>query len=201
MPRPLACGVAKISPAAVLAAMAAIVPASYAPSAHANADRASATGTASAQVVEPIALVELGDLDFGIAKTAASGGGSVTVNADGTAARYIGGASNACPSAMACPRPHAARFRVTGTRGRAYIVSLPQSVTIAGMHDLSGGNVDGLVVTGLTSRTGNLRKAGPVGQLDSAGRDTFTVGGTLTLPTGVPPGHYHTTIDVLVAYN
>ena len=165
-------------------------------SAHAApTDTATALGTASAVVVEPLTTRPLDDLDFGAVVVSQSAGGSVTVPPDTAAATYTGLAASAC-SASDCGA-HPARFAVRGEPGRRYQVALPGEVYALGRSRASVS----LLVTRLTMRTASFDAEGQTGLLDESGRDAFSVGGTLVVPASTPADRYEAKIEVIVTYS
>ena len=163
--------------------------------AHAENARIAATaaGIARAQVVRPITLTGIDDLDFGMVQS--SGSGTVTVQPGNSLVVYDGGARAACARAQQCPQPHPARFEVSGERGRGYRISLPGNLRIAG----SSGS--GLVVASLTARSASRPAAGARGTFNLTGLDGFEVGGTLEISGALPPGHYRVSVPVIVSYD
>lgn len=164
----------------------------------ARAPAATALGQAGAEVVTPITVTPLADLDFGVIATS-SLAGSVTVSAAGGAS-FAGGAAGLCDGS-ACVDPHPARFAVSGEANRSYAVATPAAITITGAP-LTAGEAPppDLVIAGLTVRAASRPGAGAGGTLDSGGADSFTVGGTLTLPGQLPPARYRAVVPVVVTY-
>ncbi|MBI1402874.1 MAG: DUF4402 domain-containing protein [Porphyrobacter sp.] len=154
-----------------------------------------ATGRAEAEVVVPITAVSLADLSFGAIVLSASGEGSVTVAADGSAPTYANAARAGCSGRTDCA-PHPARFGVTGEPDRSYRVTLPGAIVAYGVRTGVGLPVSGLVMRSLNDPGG----AGE-GRLDNRGRDTFQVGGTLRVPAGTRPDLFRADLSVIVAYN
>jgi len=152
-----------------------------------NAHSATATGTVSAQVLPaPLTISSSAPLDFGTILPG-SGAGEVVVSPN--ASRSVTGGVN-----MQEGGATAASFTLEGTPGRAYTVSLPQSVTFTVSNALGTGSNGDLVVERFTasSASGNV--------LNSAGRDTLKVGGTLVVPPNVVPGNYSGLVPITVAY-
>ena len=158
--------------------------------------RDSAAGTASARVIAPLTTMPVADLDFGTVGVSGGGGGSVIVGPAEDGAAYTGSARAVCGQGTGCPRPHPARFDVSGEAGRTYRVALPRSVSaradVASAPDLE--------VAGLALRTVSQPATANRGSLDAAGRDAFSVGGTLVLPRGAVPARYRAQIEVVVTY-
>lgn len=155
-----------------------------------------AQGSASAEIAEPISVVALADLEFGAAAVSASEGGQVTVSPRSGTAQYSGGARPACSGASQCAAG-AARFAVTGERGRDYAIALPAMV----MAEHRTRNGLGLPVSDLTVWSRNLGTYGPFGRLDQAGTDELRVGGTLAIPAGSAEGSYAAEVRIVVMYS
>lgn len=151
---------------------------------------------ASARVIAPLTAIPVADLDFGTVGVS-GGSGAVIVGPAGDGAAYSGAARAVCGLGAGCPRPHPARFEVSGEAGRAYRVALPRSVSaradVAGAPDLE--------VADLALRTASQPAQADRGTLDGAGRDSFNVGGTLVLPRGAVPARYRAQIEVVVNYD
>lgn len=154
-----------------------------------------AVGLASAEVVRPLTVTREADLDFGVI-VSSQVAGTLTITARGVANR-AGGARQAC-----CSVPHAAKFWVDGQQGRSYTIHVPSSVVAHGEHlgSLSSHPPD-LAVDNLTVSSGNRPDTGSSGVLDSQGTDWFGVGGTLHIPSNVPPAYYNAIVPVMVSYD
>ncbi len=161
----------------------------------AQPDANTSQGAASAQIVEPIGVVAVSDLEFGAIAVSAYEGGEVTIAPASGAAQYSGGARPACAGTSQCAIG-AARFAVTGESGRDYLIGLPSMVTA----EHRGGGGPGLPVADLTAWSRNLGTLGPFGRLDQAGSDEVRVGGTLTIPAGTAIGSYVAEVPIVVNY-
>lgn len=168
------------------AGLLALVPAAAA----AQSDHAS--GAASAQIVAPLTVTGQTDLDFGTVVSSAQAG-TVTVSATG-ATSIAGGVRAVC---CAVARP--ATFLVDGEPGRAYTVSVPADILAQGTATRGPAPPD-LLVSDITISTASRPADNEGGVLDVAGRDSFSVGGTLHLPGNVPPAQYRATVPVVVIY-
>ncbi len=171
-------------------------------SANAQAGSASDLGVSSAQVVSPIAVREIADLDFGVIAAGAATPGSVKITPGEPAALYSGGAQHACDAS--CAMPHYASFEVSGEASRAYTIAAPASVDITGTpypQDPGSPAPPVLQIDQFEVRSASRPQAGPAGQLDTQGHDTFDLGGTLRLPSGVPAARYRVSIAVVVNYS
>lgn len=166
------------------------------PAAAAPGDRQqSTTGEATAQIIEPLAVHSLADLDFGGIAIRAGGGGSVTIDPASDSASYSGVDPIACGSGPCTP--HAARFAVEGFAHRSYRVTLPGET----LAQPARGAGPALVVDRIASASANLAGASARGLLDSAGNDTLAVGGRLIVPAQTPPGRYVAQLQVVVSYD
>lgn len=162
----------KIVIAAVAAAIA--VPAAAAPG-----DSATANGTATAEIVAPIAIVhDTGAaLDFGLI-VPGTAAGTVVVDAagngtDGGDATLLPGSTTAADS-----------FTVTGVADATYSI-------VTGTGSLTGPGTAMAFSTAPSAPTGTL----------TGGTDSFTVGGTLTVGANQAGGTYTGSYTATVAYN
>lgn len=137
---------------------------------------ATATGTANATVLTPIAISAGTALNFGTLSANASGG-TVTVTAAG--ARSTTGTVVVTSGAFS-----AASFTVTGTGSSTFAVTYPASFNVT-----SGANNMAVTVTG--AATGTL----------ASGTATLPVGGTLTVGAAQAAGSYTGTYTMTVEYN
>ncbi len=162
---------------------------------------ASASGAAAAVVVGPVTVRQIADLDFGTVAADAASPGWVTLEPGGGGAIYSGGARQACGTGPSCPAPHAARFEVTGEAYRAYAIAAPDSLTLAGDAIEARSPAPVLTIERLRIRSASRPGAGPMGQLDAAGRDSFDLGGSLHLPSALAPARYRVSVEVIVTYS
>jgi hypothetical protein len=155
------------------------------------ADNASASATA--EVLQPIAITKSADLVFG---NVVAGNGVVTVATDGT--RTKAGAT-ALPTGVTAV---AARFDVTGSGNNTFAIDYTGSDTVL----TDGGNT--MAVNWITEAVGT---ATPTGKTDettdattgtlNAGAAYIYVGGKLTVGGAQAAGTYTGTVQVTVAYN
>jgi hypothetical protein len=137
---------------------------------------ASATGSASATIAQPIAVSETTSLNFGTVTTSASAGTAVVSTASGLTTTGGVAAFGGTPSAAA--------YSVTGEGSSAFTVSLPTTATIS-----SGANT--MTVDTFTHNAGAAL---------SGGSATFNVGATLNVGANQPSGAYTGTYTVTVNY-
>ena len=155
---------------------------------------AQAVGNADAEVVAPLAVSALRDLDFGVVMGPVTGDGLVAVAAGAPGALYGGGAAAVCLAGN-CVSPHPARFEVRGEPGRGYVVVVPSVLDVT-----AEGGTAHLRITDLGVRTDGHERQGAAGQLDAAGQDKFEVGGTLHIPAGTPSARFRVSVPLVVNY-
>lgn len=171
----------------------------------APAAAASATGAAAADVISPVAVRQIRDLDFGVLAANADSAGSVRIAPGGSGAIYGGSAHAACASPTQCLSPHFAQFEVSGEANRAYTIAAPAQVSVAG-EQIGDGLAPRfapplLVIDDIQIRSASRPDAGRAGLLDGSGRDSFDLGGTLWLPAATPPAHFRISVEIIVTYS
>ena len=148
------------------------------------AHAADATATATAEILEAVAIVNVGGtaLDFGAIVPDAASSGSVVVAAS-TATT-----PSACNTVSCFGTVSAAPFQVTGSDGKTVDVSVPASVTLTrsgGTETMTASLSDSLGGTSTTL---------------SGGSANFFVGGTLTVGAAQTAGVYNGTFTVSADY-
>lgn len=158
--------------------------------------QASASGTATAQIIAPLKLDIVSPLEFGTIAVGPSGGGSITIAPSGGSPSYSGTLQAACGAAALCnARP--AQFAVQGEAGRYYRVEYPleaEAIAISRSAPM-------LRVTQISIATESLGGEGARGLLGPGGQDGFRIGGTLQISGGTAAGRYRATLDVVVSYD
>jgi len=157
-------------------------------SANSSFAQATATASASAVIITPIAISKTVDMNFGNIAVAAATGGTVVL--DNTGSRTTGGAGGVTlPSSTGTVA--AAEFSVSGQASFTYAITLPSSAT------LSDGSGNSMSVGSFTSSPSST------GTLSSGGTQTLTVGATLTVAASQASGTYtnSTGVPVTVNYN
>ena len=145
-----------------------------------QANNATGTAQAAANIVTPISITKNIDLNFG---NIAAAGTAFTVVLDESGARTSNGGTGTLPSVTGTVT--AAEFTVSGLSGATYAVTLPSSITIsAGTNNMT---VDGFASNANFTLTG--------------GSDTFNVGATLNVGANQVAGAYNGTFNVTVNYN
>jgi hypothetical protein len=129
-----------------------------------------------------IAIQNTQPLAFG--SFVAGGGGSVTVTTSG--ARSAGGGVVLIPSSEGA----AATFAVTGDADATYTIQLPSD----GSVELTGPG-SAMVIDGFTSTPSGVN-----GQLNAAGSQSLSVGGTLNVSGSQTPGEYTGSFTVITEY-
>jgi len=170
---------------------------------------ASATATANATVVCPIAIHDITNLEFGTITNSATGG-SVTVPAYGSAS-YSGVV--ATTGAHAGPTPHSANFGISGQAMFFYTVTPTIVTNFAGvgatLSNLTWGNgslaEDGIEIDVFPCDGDNDADAYSDQDPNEEGAcgcvsDNLYIGGKLNL-TSAATGTYVATINVQIAYN
>lgn len=149
---------------------------------------ASATGTATARIVEPISISATdGVLRFGNIVSDVDGG-SVSVNYGGTASYSGIVALSGWYNGYSTSATSAAGFSVSGEPYFHYIISLPSSVSMT-----SGEN-------SMTCSLWNPYHEELNTVIDNVGYDTFSVGGTLAVGPDQANGSYSGTFTCTVSY-
>lgn len=144
---------------------------------------ATLSGTASAELVNPIRIIATAPLSFGV-MTQPTAAGTVTVSTAGAVSTGGGMVGNTA-IAQGSSGPQAGKFRVTGEPGRQFFISLPTAATVT----QSGGSMT-ITLFAASSLTGS-----PSGMLEIA------VGGTLAVGAAQPVGTYNGTYEITASYN
>jgi hypothetical protein len=149
----------------------------------------SATATASADIVAPIAITKTGDMNFGVvARTNVNGW--VQLSAAGVRTTS-GGADLLAQAGTVTP----ATFTVTGEAGYTYAITLPNTVT---MTNTTGTGAETMVVQNFVSSP-----TVAAGGVLNGGTQTLSVGAELALLGNEASGNYitGTAFTVTVNYN
>ena len=145
---------------------------------------ASASATASANIIQPIEIVKTADLAFGnIASGTAEG--TVTIAVDGSRS-----ATGGVTLIEAGNVSNAGAFDINGLADATFTIEVPASIVIE-----TEGGADQMTVNNFVSSLG----ADSV--LDANGEATLEVGATLTVAAQQAAGLYSGSFDVIVAYN
>ncbi|GAA4464572.1 hypothetical protein GCM10023093_15170 [Nemorincola caseinilytica] len=150
--------------------------------------QASATASASANIITPISIVKTVDMNFGNVAVSATLAGTAVLAPAGT--RTTGGAGGVTLPATT-GTVAAASFTVSGQGGYTYAITLPVSCVI------TDGATHNMTVDNFTS------SPSATGTLSSGGTETLNVGATLNVAAGQAAGLYTnaTGVPVTVNYN
>jgi hypothetical protein len=155
----------------------------------------SETALASADIVTPISIDWVSDLEFANVAVQAATGGTVILDPVYPIVRGVSEiAYSGCTlPATAGSTPTAAAFDIHGTPDYTYSISLPASCLLTNTLPATGTMTVDLFTSTPT----------PTGQLDNAGYEILYVGATLNVGAGQTPGHYvsGTPFTVTVNYN
>lgn len=135
-----------------------------------------------ALALAPMLIINTQPLTFG--KFVAGSGGTLTASPAG--GRSASGGVTLVPSGPGA----AAQFSVSGDPNLTYAIGLP----INGAVSLSSG-ANNMAVNNFTSTPG------PTGMLGGGGTQALSVGATLSVGAGQPPGNYTGSFNVSVDYN
>lgn len=148
--------------------------------------QSTATATASATVITPIAITRSAHMNFGNLSVQAATGGTVVLATDGTRTSTSGVTLPATSGTVS-----AAAFNVTGTAAYTYAITLPTTVTLT--------RASGSETMTASSFTSN---PSTTGTLDGTGAQSFAVGATLTVGAAQVAGSYVSgNFNVTVNYN
>jgi Domain of unknown function (DUF4402) len=153
------------------------------------AQGSTATASASATIVSPIAITKTSDLVFGKLAVGAVGGNVAISTAN--VVSISGAGTTVSQPAGSTGNPAAAVFGVTGEAGFTYAITLPTD----GAVTISDGASHTMAVNGFVSNPGTS------GTLSGAGTDTLKVGATLVVGNNQVAGTYTGTFNVTVSYN
>jgi Mat/Ecp fimbriae major subunit len=135
---------------------------------------------AHAQIVKPLTLAKVTDLDFG----------TITVQDTGDAVLTAAGAIT-CNGGLTCSGTVSpATYKVTGTNNQTVTIDKPQ-VTLTNTDLAMGGTPLTMTLTGQDTVT--LPNSGSTGI-------NFTLGGTMTVPAATKEGTYQGDLNVTVNY-
>lgn len=145
----------------------------------ASGNTSTATGAATAEVVQPIVLTHDTGAVLGFGKFTAGTGGTVVVTSGGVGSvtgdvGFVPASTNSADS-----------FSVTGDKGRSYSISTGS----------------GTVTSGLNSMSFTTSPSAATATLSSSGAGSFTVGGTLTVAPSQAVGVYTGSYSATVTYN
>ena len=144
----------------------------------ASGNTSTATGSASATIIAPIVLAHTSGATLNFGKFTTGTGGTVVVTSGGVGSvtgdvGFVPGSTNAADG-----------FALTGDNSRSF------GITTTG----------GSITNGSITMTFTTAPSAATGTTSSAGAATFTVGGTLTVGTGLVAGAYTGNYTATVQY-
>jgi hypothetical protein len=142
----------------------------------------SVSGTATAAIIQPIAIVATASLRFGVI-VSPSTAGTLTVSTTG-AVSTTGGVTGSNAINQGALGPRAGTFRVSGEPGRTFVVILPPAATVSAAGQSM--NISLFTVGALTG--------------SAAGTLDIAVGGTLAVGANQTPGAYSGTYQITAIY-
>lgn len=148
-----------------------------------------AVGNGSINVVQPLTVTSVANMDFGTIIRPATGTGTATISNAG--ALTVADGAVALPSAAV---PQAAQFRIDGEGGQAVSLVIPATFTL-------NSNANALTITTSNDLVGLPTAQALSGALGTAGQLLVNVGGTVAIPAATPTGLYTGTLTVSASYN
>jgi hypothetical protein len=148
---------------------------------------------AGANILTALTISETLPMHFGTMGVLAGQGGTCVVSTAGVRTPTAG----VTLSAMA-PLMSLATCEVTGEASYTYAITLPLTITV--VHSTIPANTMS-IGTLLAKATSGTESHTATGTLQSNGKESFTIGGTLTVAMAQKEGAYAGTFDVTVAYN
>ncbi|MDP4290417.1 MAG: DUF4402 domain-containing protein [Bacteroidota bacterium] len=155
----------------------------------------SAPNTAGVKLIVPMSLSKTAALDFGTLILTNATGGTCTMASTGADRTVTGGVKTTTVAPIATN----AAYNVTGTASSNYALTVPGTITVTNTV-ISGQTMD---ITAITARFANKSGADDTkSTLDLDGKDSFTLGGTLTIKANQAGGVYSAAnFDVSIDYN
>lgn len=171
---------------------------------------ASATGSASVQIMNPLNLVSVAQLDFGrVGANSAAGEGRE--NGESLEFRKSLGRSGAVVVTPQNQRNvvgnvkvegafHRAEFRVTGPPNISYTIQVEKSVAIHSQSSSQKSGVTLLQLVDIRSFSVNSGGEGFRGATNTQGEDTIYVGATLLISPSAQEGRYTGDVRITLSY-
>ena len=148
---------------------------------------------AGAKLIVPMVLSQTSALHFGTINVLLGAGGTCRLPSNSTTRVFSAGlaASTVAPTATN------AAYNVTGTMNVTYALTLPSTITVTE----TVGGVETMTIGTLKARFNGAGADATTSTLSASGTDSFTLGGTLTVPAAQVAGVYAGTFAVSVDYN
>jgi hypothetical protein len=155
---------------------------------------ATVTGTAAgAKLIVPMTLTQTSPLHFGTINVLLGAGGTVELPSNSTTRVFSAGLA----ASTVVPVATNAAYNVTGTMNVIYALTLPATITVTE----TVGATATMTISGLVARFNGAGADAVTSKLSATGTDSFTLGGTLTVPSTPVAGIYAGTFNVTVDYN
>ncbi len=148
--------------------------------------------TASALIVDTIAVVSQTHLNFGYITPTISGG-TVTISPHN---------QRTTTGSVGVERDYArAEFGINGKPGLVYSIHTPEKLNFTASETSGNGSGnDMLTVKNFVTYSVGAQNAGGVGKLGNDGKDMVYLGGTLVVPHDTEPGIYRGLVPLTVSY-
>jgi DNA-binding NarL/FixJ family response regulator len=155
--------------------------------------QATVNSTAGVKILTPLSISETYPMHFGTIGVSEEAGGTVVISTAG-----VRSATGGVTLSGLAPLYSLATFTVTGEPLYTYAITLPETITITNTDNIATMEIEKLLAKS-TSGTESNTATGTL--MAGDGMESFTIGGTLTVPAGQLAGVYSGTFDVTVAYN
>jgi hypothetical protein len=157
---------------------------------------ATVTGTlAGAKLIKPMTLEQTSPLHFGTINVLDGAPGTVLLPSSTLFRVFNGGVRESTVAPLATN----AAYDVTGTKNTTYALTLPDLISVK--ETLGTATMEISLLKARFKNAGLNGIDNVTSTLDGGGKDSFTVGGTLTVAASQTPGVYAGTFDVSVDYN
>lgn len=154
---------------------------------------ATVTATAAgAKLIVPMTITQTAPLHFGTITLFTGAGGTCLLPSNSTVRVFDGGLK----ASTVAPLATNAAYNVTGTKNVTYALNLPVTITVTETTSSAT-----MIISSLTAHFNAPSADAFVSTLSATGTDSFTVGGTLTVPASQAGGIYAGTFSVSVDYN
>ena len=152
--------------------------------------------TASAQLIEAITLSETTSLNFGTIVLKSTEGGTVVLSSNSNTRNYTGGLTGGGPGNQNATN---ATFEVNGASLATYAVTLPAAITLT--HTSTETGINTMEITAMKARFNDAESDSLTSTIASEGKDSFSLGATLTVQENQIFGQYSGQYEVSVDYN
>ena len=151
---------------------------------------------ASAQLIEAMTLSQTNALNFGTIALKSTEGGTVVLSSNSNTRNYTGGLAGGGSENQAATN---ATFEVSGSSLITYSLSLPEVITLA--HNSTDTGINTMEITAMKARFNGATSDSITSTIASDGKDSFSLGATLTVQENQIIGQYSGQYVVSVDYN